>query len=240
MRKIIIFTDSLGRPRPDLHAKERTEYEDVYGYKIRKYFTDDWVEILYIESLDSEDAIFWNERMVAFKRPDIVVYQMGINDCAPRVFKKNSRSIVLLPWFRRLSHDIILRIISKYRRYIIEILPEKTYVNKHLFRNNFLKMIADVKAMSNHCNFFCLSIAGQPYVKEIKNPGITENVRIYNEVLKEIFMDDFVDIDAVTNMSSDEYLISDGVHLNKNTHDIIASELIRRITEMKRNERCVG
>ena len=238
MRKIILFTDSLGRPRPDLSENERTEYEDVYGYKIREHFSDDWVELLYVESLDTDDAIFWNERMVAFKRPDIVVYQIGINDCAARIFKKNSRSIILKPWFRKASSDIVLRLITKYRSNLLKILPNKTYINKHLFRNNFIRMIADVKTLNSNCRFFCLSITGQPYFKEKKSPGITQNVKVYNEVLHQIFMNNFLDIDAILKMPPDKYLISDGVHLEKHAHEIIAHALIKRIEQIGLAEQC--
>src|ERR1700690_3419521 len=107
--RIIIFSDSLGRPRPDLPLNERTEYEETYPYLLRQHFSQDEVEIVYVESLDSEEAIFWNERMVCFRRPDLVVYHFGINDCAPRIFQKNSRSFLFYPWFRRATKDIFVR-----------------------------------------------------------------------------------------------------------------------------------
>ena len=110
LKRIVILSDSLGRPRPDLEGNDKTEYNDVYGMilknGLRNYFD---VDICYIESLDSIDAIFWSERMVAFRMPDIVIYHLGINDCAPRLFKKNSKSILLNDHFRYITKDLFLR-----------------------------------------------------------------------------------------------------------------------------------
>jgi len=233
LKKIIIFTDSLGRPRPDLDRSESTEYEDVYGYKVREYFSKVLVELLYVESLDSDDAIFWNKRMVAFKRPDIVVYHLGINDCVPRLFKKNSKSVLLRPFFQKITKNISLRLISKFRRHIIRALPLKVYVEKDRFQKNLIKMINDVKEFSPECTFLCLSIAGQTKFMENKNPGVTANTKEYNKVLKAIFKENYIDIDDLIKRAPEKYLISDGIHFNKDTHNKIAQELIKRIEKIK-------
>lgn len=49
--RIIIFTDSLGRPRPNIADLEKTVYEDVYGYKLKKYFLHKHeIELIYISN----------------------------------------------------------------------------------------------------------------------------------------------------------------------------------------------
>jgi len=217
--RIIILADSLGRPRPDLAPEERTEYEDTYPYLLRRHFPSYEVEICYVESLDSDDAIFWNERMVAFRRPNIVLYHFGINDCAPRVFRKGSRSILLASWFRRLTRDYFLRGIHRMRRYLIRsIFRNKVYVPLKRFKENFLKMRQDVLNYAPHCRFWVLGISAKPDWLEQRSPGYNANISVYNAALREIFADHFLDVQGMVGETPENQLISDGVHFTKETH----------------------
>ena len=137
MKRVIIFSDSLGRPRPDLSVTDRTVYSDVYGKKLEQLLGAEYdVEICYVESLDTDDGIFWAERMVAFREPDIVVFQIGINDCAPRIFSKKSSCIILKPWFRKLTHDFFLRVIGFFRPHITRCM-KKVYVHVNKYKTNY-------------------------------------------------------------------------------------------------------
>ena len=179
---------------------------------LRNYFD---VDICYIESLDSIDAIFWSERMVAFRMPDIVIYHLGINDCAPRLFKKNSKSILLNDHFRYITKDLFLRIFSRYRSVITKWI-KKTYVTEGEYRKNFFKMISRVKMFNKNCIFFGIGIAygNKSYLQ--KSPDLNNNVKQYNLILKEIFGENFIDINLL--MDEDKLHISDGIHLTREGH----------------------
>lgn len=223
--RIIILSDSLGRPRPDL-IKDKTEYEDIYGYKLKQYFKNDEVEICYIESLDSDDALFWSQRMVAFRKPDIVIFHLGINDCAPRMFKKGSKSILLNPFFKKITRDLLMKLIHKYR-YVMTKYLKKTYTTQRQFKQNFIDLQNEVKKYNPKALFFAISICYVPKFLSERSYGYNTNISQYNKILEELFADKYIEINALLN--PEEIHIADGIHLTTEAHTLLAKELIKQI-----------
>jgi len=228
--RIIIFTDSLGRPRPEINGPDKTEYEDTYGYKIKNYFKDTHdVDIIYIDSLDTDDAIYWSQRMVAFRRPDIVVYHLGINDCVPRLFKKKSKSIILNPFFRKVTFDFFLKALS-YLRYPITKYIKIVYVKEQKFKKNIVNMINEVRKYNSNCLFLNIGIMKSSKNNK-KSYGYNQNIDDYNNILKSIFKENYIDINEVI---QDTGLISDGVHLSNESHDKLYIFLRKKLEELTR------
>ena len=227
--RIIIFTDSLGRPRPDISDSNKTYYRDVYGYKLKKYFDKDEVELLYIESLDTQDAIHWSQRMVAFREPDLVIFHLGINDCVPRLFKKNSRSIVFNPVFRKITFDFFLKFLS-YFRYVVTKIRPIVYVNKDDFYLNFQKIIAEIRKYNKDIKFLAVGIA-KSNIYNKKSFGYNKNIIKYNHILKKIFQENYVEINKIVENNG---LISDNLHLTKESHNQLFEVLKNRIEVLKK------
>ncbi len=226
--RIIIFTDSMGRARPDIDEIERTYYEDVYGYKLKKYFDKDEVELIYVESLDTQDAIHWSQRMVAFRRPDLVIFHIGINDCVPRLFSKGNCKIVFNPIFRKITKDFFIKLFSYFRYKITKVRP-LVYVPKESFRNNLKEIMTEIKKYSPKCNFMAIGIAKSELLNK-KSYGFNRNVEEYNKILKEIFGENFIDINRIF---ENNFLISDGLHLKKESHQVVFEVLVKKIEEVK-------
>lgn len=228
--RIVIFSDSLGRPRPDIDVGEKTEYEDTYPYRLKRHFSRHEVDVVYIDSLDSDDAVYWNERMVCFRRPDFVLYHFGLVDCVPRIFRKGTRSIVFSPWFKAITRNLLLRVIHKYRRYLILTLcRNKVYVPLPRFRQNVAKMISQLKEYAPSVQFLALGISSKPSWYDRRSPGINRNIERYNAVLREQFGSSFVDVDRAIGLPPESMLISDGVHFRKETHERVFTHLKDRI-----------
>lgn len=228
MKRVVIFSDSLGRPRPEMDLANRTVYSDVYGKKLGVLLGTDYeVEICYMGSLDSEDGVLLSQEMVAYREPDIVVFQIGINDCAPRLFKKNSQSIILKPWFRKLTKDVILRGMSYFRAIITKFI-KKEYVSVSNYRLNYKKMIENIQEYNPKCVFYAISIANgdDAYVK--KSPNINNNINEYNGVLKEIFENNYIDINS---LDINKLHINDMIHLTKEAHTKLAEAIYEKITK---------
>lgn len=225
--RIVILSDSLGRPRPDLADEEKTRITDVYGSilaeKLGKPFI---VDLCYVESIDTEDALLWSQRMVAFREPDIIIYHLGINDCTPRVFRKNANPFIFYPLFRKLTGDICLKAISRYRYYLTRAL-RRTHVPLADYKTNLQKMRAEVIKYSPHCSFFAISIAKASQKIAVRNYELNENIEKYNNALCELFGDRYIDVNLM--LPNDQLLISDGVHLTKIAHRLLADELADRI-----------
>lgn len=221
--RVVIFGDSLPRPRPDLDASEATEYEDTYAYIVREKLrgiAD--VEISYVESLDTNDAVHWSQRMVAFRRPDIVVYHLGINDCSPRIFRKNSHSLLLRPWFRKATADVGVRALSRMRPWLTRVRP-LVYTTPEVFESNLAAMVGEAREYNPEVYTVGVSIAlAGPAVAE-RSFGIQENIARYNGILARAF-DAFVDVNEL--VPSDRLHISDGVHLTHDAHQALAEEIL--------------
>jgi len=227
--RIIIFSDSLARPRPEMKC-DSTEYADTYGFKLKKAFPEHDIDIIYIDSLDTIDALYWNERMVAFRKPDLVFYHLGVNDCAPRIFKKNSRSILLNTTFQKLTGNFFMKLIKVYRRYLVKTLcRNKVYVGVNEFNKNISKMRRDVLKYSDKCDFYYLSIARQPQWLDKKSPGFNLNTSEYNTIIREVYGDKVIDVDSYLGMSPESYLIHDGIHLTKYSHSVLFDVLKEKV-----------
>ena len=220
-KRLIIFTDSLGRPRPKGHEGESTEYEDTYPFLLKSHFDDIFeADIIYIDSLDTIDAQFWNERMVAYRRPDIVIYHIGINDCAKRILKKNTDFIVFKSWFPKQLKTTFLFFLTKIRPWLIRnIIKNKVYVDEVKFEGNINSMVSKVNEYSKP-NIFFIGISRKPRWYEKKSPGINKNINLYNTILKTIFKEKFINIHENTTLRPEEYLISDGIHFTKASHKL--------------------
>lgn len=226
--RIIIFTDSLGRPRPDILESERTYYKDVYGYKLKKNFKfEHEIELIYIESLDTEDAIHWSQRMVAFREPDLVIFQIGVNDCAPRLFKKNTRCIIFNEYFRKITFDFFLKLIS-YFRYSFTKLRKLVYVSKENYEKNINTICDEILKYNSKCKFIYISTAKSDNLDK-KSYHYNQNIEEYNLILKNKFKENYIDINSLISKNG---LIFDNIHLNKESHEKLYQVLKNKIGEV--------
>lgn len=220
--KIIIFSDSLGRPRPDICSTESTRINEVYGEIVREYLSGKFdVELIYVESLDSEDAIHWGKRMVAFREPDVVFFHFGINDCAPRLFKKHGFNILLNDIFRKITFDIFLKLMSKFR-YVITKYREIRFVSSDKFVENITTLEREILKYNSSCEFFFLGISGDDRMDK-KSYGYNLSVEEYNICLRNKYEKKFIDVNEI---ASKYGLISDCVHLSKESHAALAMKII--------------
>lgn len=228
-KSISIFTDSLGRPRPDIKEEERTLYNDVYAIKLRDQLSDSvHLELHTFEGIDSESGIEFFKKSIAFRAPNVIVFHLGINDCAPRIFKKGAKPIIFKSWFRRITGRLFEVVISKYRLSITKFL-NRTYVTKEGFKHNIEEMIREAKVYSPDVQFFAIEIAEPPRRLQQRSYDFLKNVKEYNSVLAEIFDQNFIKFNDF--ISENDRLISDGIHLTKVTHQLIADSLYQNIRE---------
>jgi hypothetical protein len=84
--RVVILSDSLGRSRPDLSGADRTRHDDVYGQILRRRLGQAHeVDLCYVESLDTGDARYWSERMVAFRELDVAIFRSGSTTAPARL-----------------------------------------------------------------------------------------------------------------------------------------------------------
>ena len=226
VKKLVILSDSLGRPRPDIKSNEATEYEDTYGYLLREKLGADWlVDVCYVESLDTLDAKFWSERMVAFRRPNVAVIHIGINDCAPRIFKKGADPIIYRPWFRKLTWNLFGKIVNRFRRQLT-LCRQLVYVSPDFYIKNLQEMKQAILKYSPEAKVLFVSIADTSEENDRRSFNYRKNIAAYNAHLKTAFGEDYIDINK---FGSEDFLISDGIHLTKSAHKNLAQMIREKI-----------
>jgi lysophospholipase L1-like esterase len=224
---VLLLTDSLAMPREFLDPPDRTTYEQTYPARLRSLLSGRAdVDAVSSIGMDSENALYEARFQVLPRRSEVLVLHLGINDCAPRVFRKGSASILLRPWFRRLTRGYGMRAIHALRPLICRA-RNLVYVKEEEFEGNLRTLLERVAAANPDCVPMAIAISDKPQAMERRSPGYAANVARYNTVLERVFGTGFVDVNAL--LPLEEQLISDGVHLTPRAHELLARELSERI-----------
>lgn len=228
--RIVIFGDSLIMPRPFLDEPSRTEYEDVYAWQVRSELkAKHEIDICYMGGLDTDDAIGWSEQMVAYKRPDLVIFHIGINDSAPRLFRKHSKSILLNRYFRKLTFNAGMWLLNRYRYQVTRCI-KKTYVTRHQFRRNLDSIVTKMREFNPAAQVMAISIARTSTHLARRSFGINSNIDDYNAILQQFAGDGYIDVNSL--LPNEQMLIEDGIHLTKKAHRLLAERLVKVIEEI--------
>jgi len=233
LKKIVILADSLSLPRPKKDIGN-IRYEDTYPYlldiSLRKKLgheapivTEKGKRYRTI----TEVAADWRE-YVTWRKPEMVVVQVGITDCAPRVFSSTQRSKIerIRPLFLR---TILLKLVHRYRRNIIESSRTKVYVPIEEYRETVARLVKLAESDNVRLLVF-VKIAVPPAFVENRSPGLQRNVLLYNSVLEQ-YKDSrgvhIVDLNEVfgTEEYMDEFLLEDGQHYNAEGSRLVAQHL---------------
>jgi hypothetical protein len=211
MKRIVLFTDSLAMPREE---PEKTYFEDTYPYQLRKD-----VEVFQFSKGGGimnefvEQTYYYNQY-----KPDIIILQLGIVDCAPRAFTKFEEAVFqsnrAFRFIRRiLSKSKISKKIRNSRR--VSWTSEKNYEQGCRF---FINKFKEVKV-------YALSIVPTTEEYEKQVPGITKKVERYNSILKEVFQENFIDISGIPL----EGIMSDHHHLTKVGHQYVYGRILSKL-----------
>jgi len=175
-------------PRPFETEPDRPGLPDVYGSIVAAHYAGTHeVDNLFTIGLDSQELLARSyHRTIAFRQPDVVVFHLGLNDCAPRVFKKRSRALVLRPWFRKATRDIGMRAVAKFRRQLTWA-RRMTYVDVGGFRRNLLQALEEIRKFNPDVVFLAVSITRPAEWLASRSYGYAERVDEYNAVLSDLF-----------------------------------------------------
>jgi len=211
-------------PRPFEPAADSPQLADVYGTLLSERFPGVH-EVLNLFSIGLDTREMLNRgyhRTIAFREPDVVVFHLGLNDCAPRVFRKGSRSILLRPWFRRLTRDLGMRFLRSYRARVTR-LRRMVYVRPDEFGANIERAMAEIRQYNPSVRFAAVSITQPADWLAARSYGYSENVATYNPILRRVFGDGYVETNDM--LPDGELRIADGYHLSRVAHGQLADRL---------------
>ncbi|NLR61859.1 SGNH/GDSL hydrolase family protein [Chitinophaga polysaccharea] len=217
--KVVILTDSLGLPRT---FPEVVKLEETYIEKLRDRYRD--IRFITLSIGGARLATLQQQYFNYFQsvEPDLVILQSGIVDAAPRALKGWEATVINSNVISRKLYSFFLKphtvFIRKVRKLTYTPLPGFTYLAS-TFR----------RAMGTKVAWIGIIPANSEY--EANLPGIGKNIESYNQQLKMIFSDEFIDM---SDMPADG-VMSDHHHINKKGHEFIF-EKVSRLINMLRKE----
>lgn len=228
MNRLIIVGDSLSMPR----IEDGLLYANTYPYLLQEYLGSGWhvINRSRRSNTSRKQAIDLHlSDDIRDLDPDILVYHIGIVDCAPRLFSELQQRVL-----EKIPHGIrsrIIRFFSRRRAYMTRRYP-KVFVSQDDFRKNVLKTLRMAKEHTD--NIIVVGI-GMPASKVLaRSYGFRENVLGYNNILKEISNKIEVNfIDTVSLLDPEMDLLKDGYHFNGSANNKIFEVLRNYILSYK-------
>lgn len=201
--RILFLTDSLSLPR--VNEEEIVLYEDTYLRKLREEFKNHTIVDSAIGGATIKDLYVQVFYYKSFK-PDLVIIQSGIVDCAPRAYKKTEKKIL-----------VKLGIISKLKNLTRFLRKNRGYtLTKMTLFDNYLSLI---KKSFENTPLYSLGILEASDEYETIVPGIKNNIRKYNTILEK----------HTTYINNSDIpfkaIMNDHHHLNKYGHQLIYNKL---------------
>lgn len=214
MARIVIIGDSLGLPRVDL------PYEKTYPFLLQETLGRTEVVPRNVRLNDTSVQFKKIHEDVGYFKPDIVVMQLGIVDCAPRMFWRFEHRVVgfinkFIP---------VVPFLSKFR-YPVTRIFQKVYVTKKRFRQNLHNIFSYLQ--KQNIQVIVINIADTSEINKKKSYRYDENIKEYNEILYEEVPDRNLFIDLYSYGSS--ILLEDGIHLNEYGNKATAELILEKL-----------
>ncbi len=217
IKRILIVTDSLGAPR--FVNDEKITYNDTWVYKVISFYKKYNIEFisLTINGLDSKKLLQLTKDKLLLYEADIVIFQFGIVDCAPRVLKDFEIKLLSVVKMSLIAR----RIISKYHAFLSNL---RSIQKVELIE--FTKNISQIYTLFNEKNTKVVHIpiapACQQYIK--KSPNVDKNINVYNEMIQK-YTDLYLHTSYI-NCNIETIFLKDLHHLNLSGHKILAKNVI--------------
>ncbi len=206
-QRILILSDSLALPR---HTPENVLYEDTWVELLKSSVNNAVIHQLSIggATIDKLWAQFFYHKNF---RPDVCIIQCGIVDCSPRAFTEFEQYVINSNRITRKIGNIVIPRIKSYlrkNRYLQLTSPSNYHSYFSRFKAEGIKLMA-----------IGIIPACEKYNKKV--PGIAENVCTYNNILLEIFGENFIDTSDI----KEDMLMSDFHHLNNKGHEMLFNKI---------------
>jgi hypothetical protein len=175
--KVLIITDSVSMPRPGIN------YEDTWIYLLKKKYPQ-------LDFIDRPARGAISRRLVTeggggadlleTYMPGTVIIQLGLAECAPRLFKKTGFEFFFMN--KILSQDLRRRYINfiKKKRRRKQALAEAT---PDEFRGNLNQFIQRCVKYNTKVLYIKILRATDLYLS--KSPDIQKSIEIYNSIIDE-------------------------------------------------------
>lgn len=212
--RIMIITDSISMPRPEV------KYEETWIYLFKNKYKE--YDVIDRPARGSTSMRLIQEGgggldLLELYMPDRVIIQMGLAESAPRLFKKNGFEQ------RFINSYLPAKIRDDYVKYIKEKRgrnPEFTDVSPEQFRSNIFNFADRCKKLDVKLVIFKLLRPTDIFIK--KSPFIKQNIDRSNSIIEEAAMnfDNITLIDPIKTDLDINSLCFDELHVNSEGHKL--------------------
>lgn len=226
---IVILSDSLSLPRSDdlnIITLEQS-YPFLLQQKIGNNFNIINRGIRFTTTNSLVDFQYLFDNLIIYS-PRKVIVQMGIVDCAPRLFSSFFRKLINRIKNEKIRNAIILPF-KKNRKFFTKYFKIRM-VSKSNFKKNIQQFLRTMKNLN-----IDVTLVNIPYTNKKnsnKSYGFNESIKDYNNLILDLKKDNkFHLIDINKESISQRILVDDGIHYNKNGCNIVANMLYESITK---------
>ncbi len=226
MLKVFCIGDSLALPG------HLNKYEDTWYYKLKKYCPEYDFNSFFKRQLTTDVLVTmgggergidkWPKGADCFEAymPDIVIIQLGIVDCAPRLMNTFDRAVMkIIPDLLKKTYIQLIKFFRKRR-------IENTIVPIEQFKKNLITYLNRTNKSKSRVIFISISVPNSSFL--VKNPDIIINVNKYNKILYQL-AEEYDNVLITPVLNEDVYgntIYEDGYHPNQFGHDIIFNHLL--------------
>jgi len=210
MKKLLVLGDSLTLPR---NTPEACAYEQTWPVLLKQFYE---VHQVSIGGGTVRDIYRQIEYHIAFK-PDYVILQSGIVDCAPRALSAFELEVLNKIW---LTRKLVLPFV-KQNTHFLRKWRNKKYSNPNVYRDFLVK----IKKRFSEADVYALGILPGNIEYERTVPGINDSISLYNRLLRDTFAERFISLDNIDANG----VMSDHIHLNKLGHEFVFHSVKARL-----------
>lgn len=212
-KKVLIITDSVSMPRNEV------SYESTWIYLFKSKYKN-------LDVIDRPERGSTSMRLIheggggsdllETYMPECVILQIGLTECAPRLFRKNGferRFINYLP--QKVRDDYINGIRKKRGRN-----PEFTDVPPAQFRDNIFSYAGRCITINTTLVIIKILRATDLFIQ--KSPFITQNIDLYNSIFDEAAgkYNNITILDPVKKEIDVNSICLDDLHINADGHKL--------------------
>ncbi len=212
MKRVLVFSDSLGlpRPKPELVKHDETWIHLLSGNYDIQQFSIGGAEVSVLATQIEYAKMF---------EPDVVIVQSGIVDCAPRALTRNENKFLNKYKVTRFFLKIILkpRIIRVLRKY-----RNVRYTKQGLFESHVNEFL---RAFGTKLFWIGIVPGNEKYEETVV--GITRNINDYNSIIKKNLKLNYIGLEDVEK----KHVMSDHVHLSKEGHSYLYAKIVNTLNK---------
>ena len=220
--KIACIGDSLGMPR------ENVLYEDTWFFRVQQSHPEKMFISCFQRSLTT-DMLLDNFDEYSFIKPDYLILQLGICDCAPRLINDKSFFWSYVIKFARVFR--CLPLFWKFIKRFFKRKPSRVYVPIKRFKSNLSLFMEKTISRMNVKKIIIIKICTPGTAATSSSPYMVSNIIKYNAIFDELaaVYPKLIEIINPLSDGDDRYYV-DGYHPNKEGFTRVANDLQEIIT----------